>query len=239
MSGEYNCNEVIDIINILSKHNTGNKLNLEYMIMCLNRYEDVARELSYNDDEIKSWHIIGEILYHISNFYLGYKSKYDKEKYKLDLMFKDLYILEENLCKIELDTDFDEKIINEFIRNLKIFNKEELVLKRINISRFYADNIKNSNEVNKILNRYLKYKTIYEEIEIHKREFYLFVDMWKNYKIKDVLKYDTELYFRLIRIFEKLDNLKEQEFNKDNLKKQILIMDKELYPLLDKYLNNK
>ena len=80
MCGEYNCNEVIDIINILNKHNAGSKLSLEYIMTCLNRYEKVAKELSEKEDNIRDWVIIGDILYNISNYYLGYKNKYDKDK---------------------------------------------------------------------------------------------------------------------------------------------------------------
>ena len=229
MGGEYNCNEVIDIINILNKHNAGSKLSLQYIMTCLNRYEKVAKELSDDDDDIRDWIIIGDILYNISNYYLGYKSKYDKDKYIMDCIFKDLYILETHLDKVTIGRKFDKKLIKKFISNL---------LKRINISRFYHDNIDNNDEIKKILDKYLKYKMINEEIEIHKKEFYLFIEMWKNCKLKSVLKYDTELYFRLIRIFEKLDYLKDEEVNKENLKRQISIIEKELYPLLDEYTSN-
>lgn len=239
MGGEYNCNEVIDIINILNKHNAGSKLSLEYIMTCLNRYEKVAKELSNDDNDIRDWIIIGDVLYNISNYYLGYKSKYDKDRYIMDSIFKDLYILEEYLDKIKVGKDLNKKLIKKFISNLKIFNKEEVLLKRININRFYHENIKNNYEIKRILDKYLRYKIIDEEIEIHKKEFYLFIEIWKDSKIKSVLKYDTELYFRLIRIFEKLDYLKEEEVTKENLKRQISIIDKELYPLLDEYTNSK
>lgn len=239
MGGECNCNEVIDIINILNKHNAGSKLSLEYIMTCLNRYEKIAKELAGDEDDIRDWIIIGDVLYNISNYYLGYKSKYDKDKCIMDSIFKDLYILEVYLDKIKVGRDLNKKLIKKFISNLKIFNKEEVLLKRININRFYYDNIKNNDEIKKILDKYLKYKIIDEEIEIHKKEFYLFIEMWKDNKIKSLLKYDTELYFRLIRIFKKLDYLKDEEVTKENLKRQISIIDKELYPLLDEYTNSK
>ena len=239
MCGEYNCNEVIDIINILNKHNAGSKLSLEYIMTCLNRYEKVAKELSEKEDNIRDWVIIGDILYNISNYYLGYKNKYDKDKCGMDRMFKDLYILETHLDKIKIGKRLNKRLMKKFIKNLKIFNKEEILLKRININRFYYDNIDKNDTIKEIVDKYLEYKVIDDEIEVHKKEFYLFIEIWKDNKIKSLLKYDTELYFRLIRIFEKLDYLKDKEVTKENLKRQISIIDKELYPLLDEYTNNK
>lgn len=147
--------------------------------------------------------------------------KMELTKYKSKSIFDELIRIETLLGNISEDTLVIYEEVNEFISNLKRFNKLEGFDKYSYLNTFCYKNIDISKFVDKVTEIYNAYNGLDVVINIHELERLPLFSKWNIETLRPILKDNSMLYFKIISTLNTLQCLSDDLLNVNLVKQQV------------------
>lgn len=155
-------------------------------------------------------------------------------KYKKINIFDEFNSIEELLLNIRgYINEFDSEI-SIFLNKLSEFNKLEELDKYKNLNNFCYENIDNNKLIKKLINLYDDWHGAEIIKDINEFEAILFFSRWDSEKLKILLNWNSEIYFKITKTLNVFKQLNEDLLNIEYVEKQIKLVD-ELKEILIKY----
>lgn len=155
-------------------------------------------------------------------------------RYRNINIFYEFNIIEELLLQIREYENYFNNQINIFLNNLLKFNKLEEVDKYKNLNDFCYENLENNKLIKKLINLYNEWHGAEIVKNITEFEAIPFFDRWDSEKLKILLNWNSEIYFKITKTLNTFKQLSEYLLNIEYVEKQIKLID-ELKEVLTRY----
>lgn len=155
-------------------------------------------------------------------------------RYRNINIFYEFNIIEELLLQIRECENYFNNEINIFLNNLLKFNKLEEVDKYKNLNDFCYENLENNKLIKKLINLYNEWHGAEIVKNITEFEAIPFFDRWDSEKLKILLNWNSEIYFKITKTLNIFQQLNEDLLNIEYVEKQMKLID-ELKEVLIKY----
>lgn len=155
-------------------------------------------------------------------------------RYRNINIFDEFNIIEELLLQIRECENYFNNEINIFLNNLLKFNKLEELDKYKNLNDFCYENLENNKLIKKLINLYNEWHGAEIVKNITEFEAIPFFDRWDSEKLKILLNWNSEIYFKITKTLNTFKQLSEYLLNIKYVEKQIKLID-ELKEVLTRY----
>ncbi|MFC3906844.1 hypothetical protein [Clostridium disporicum] len=155
-------------------------------------------------------------------------------KYKKINIFDEFNSIEELLLHIKERVNEFYNEITIFLNKISEFNKLEELDKHKNLNNFFYENIDNNKLIKKLINLYDDWHGAEIIKDITEFESISFFSRWDSEKLKILLNWNSEIYFKITKTLNIFQQLNEDLLNIEYVEKQMKLID-ELKEVLIKY----